>query len=77
LTPHKTWLSTATLACFQARPLLVRLQTEQSLPAARFPIVRLPSNPSSAESRMPSKAASRHRHPSSLTSVLSQAIQTP
>jgi hypothetical protein len=38
LIPHRTWLSTAMLACFRAGPLLVRLQTKQSLPAARFPI---------------------------------------
>jgi hypothetical protein len=77
LTPHRTWLSTATLACFPARPLLVRLQTKQSLPAARFPFVRLHSSPSSAQSRMPSKRVTRYRYPSSLTSALSQAIQTP
>jgi hypothetical protein len=34
---HRTWLSTAMLACFPARPLLVRLQIKQSLPAGPFP----------------------------------------
>ena len=75
--PHRTWLSTAAPACFPTRPLLVRLQTEQSLPADRFPFVRLNSNPSSVESRIPAKAVSRYRHPRSLTSALTQAIQTP
>ena len=77
LTPHKSWLSTAILACFPARSLLVRLQTEQSLPAARFPFVRLNSNSSSAASSTPSKAVSRYPHLSSQTSSLPQAIQTP
>ena len=77
LTPHRTCLSTATLACFPTRPLLVRLQTKQSLPAARFPFARPHSNPSSEQSHMPSRASAAHRHPSSLTSTLPQAIQTP
>jgi hypothetical protein len=68
---HRTWLSTAMLACFPARPLLVRLQTKQSLPAARFPPVRLHSSPSLAPSRIPSKAVSRYPYPNSLTSALS------
>ena len=77
MTPHRSWLSTATLACLPARPLLVRLQTEQSPPAAHFPFVQLNPNSSSAASRTPSKAVGRYRHPSSLTSSLPQAIQTP
>jgi hypothetical protein len=77
LTPHRSWLSTATLASFPARPLLVRLQTEQSPPTAHFSFVRLNPNSSSAASRTPSKLVSRCRHPSSLTSSLPQAIQTP
>jgi len=76
-TPHRTWLSTATLACFPARPLLVRLLTEQSFSAARFPTFRLHSNPSSVRSPLPSKAVSRYQHPTSLTSALAQAIQNP
>jgi hypothetical protein len=75
LIPHRTWLSTAMLACFPAGPLLVRIK--QSLPAARFPSARLHSSPSSAQSRMPSKELRRYRYPSSRTSALSQAIQTP
>jgi hypothetical protein len=77
LTPHRTWLSTAMLACFPPRPLLVRLQAKQSLPAACFPSLRLHSRPPSAQSRMPSKAISRYRYPNSLTSPVSQAIQNP
>jgi hypothetical protein len=77
LTPHKNWLSTALLACFPARPLLVRLQAEQSLPAARFPFVRLNKNSSPAASSTPSKAVSRYPHLSSLTSPRPQAIQNP
>jgi hypothetical protein len=76
-TPHRTWLSTATLPCFPARPLLLRLQAKKSLQPARFPSVRLHSSPSSAQSRMPSKAVSRYRHSNSLTPPLSQAIQNP
>jgi hypothetical protein len=59
LTPHRSWLSTAMLACLPARPLLVRLQPEHALPAARFPLLRLNLNPSSASSRTPSRAGSR------------------
>jgi hypothetical protein len=77
LTPHRTWLSSATLACLPTRPLLLRLQAEQSLPAGRFPFVRLSSNPSSAESRMPSKALRHYRRPNSLISAVPQSIQNP
>jgi hypothetical protein len=77
LTPHKSWLSTATLGCFPARPLLVRLRTEHSLPTARFSLLRLNWSPSSASSRTPSREPSRPCHLTSPASLLPRAIQTP
>ena len=78
LTPHRIWLSTATLACFPARPLLMRLHTRTEPPAPRFPSARLRLKPPLRHSLacLPKQSAAIG-YPSSLTSAFSQAIQTP
>ena len=77
LTPHRTWLSTAILACFPARLLFVRLQPKQSFPAPRFPSVRLHPSPSSALPRTPARQLRLSCLLTSPASALRQAIQNP
>jgi hypothetical protein len=77
LTPHRTWLSTAMIACSPARPLPVRLQTKQSFSAPRFQFIPLHSSPFSALLRMPSRQLGLSCLLTSPASALRQAIQNP
>src|ERR1700761_621575 len=77
LTPHEAWFSTATVACFPARPLHVCLQIEHSLLTARFPLVRPNVSSSSASSCTPCRAIDRACHLTRLPPAPPQAVQTP
>lgn len=77
LTPHRTCLSFATLACLPTRPPFLRLRTKQSLVRWPSPFAQPHSELSSEQYHMASRAISLSLHNSSLTSTLSQAIQTP
>jgi hypothetical protein len=77
LTRHRTCLSFATLACLPTRPPFLRLRTKQSLVRWRFPFTQPHSELFSEQYHTASRAISLSLHHSSLTSTLSQAIQTP
>ena len=75
LTPHRTWLGTARLACFPACPLFVRLQTRTEPPGAPFSIRPGLLKPLFGVSDA-FQAVSRSPSPS-LASSICQTIQTP
>jgi hypothetical protein len=77
LTPHRTDLSFATLACLPTRPVLLRLRTRPRPSRLPSPLVQPHTDLFSEQNHMPSRAICLSLHPSSLTSKLSQAIQTP
>ena len=77
LTPHRSWTSAATIACFQTRPLYVCLQTEHRLLADLLPSVSSYVSCSSAPSNTPSRPIGLTSYPAQLTALPPRTIQTP
>src|ERR1700722_14313225 len=77
LTPHRTCLSFATLACFPTRPPFLRLCTKPGPSRLPSPVAQPHSERFPEQYHMPSRVICLSLLPNSLTSTLSQAIQTP
>jgi hypothetical protein len=77
LTPHRTCLSFATLACLPTRPPFLRLCTKPGLSRLPSPVAQPHSELFPEQYHMPSKVICLSLLPDSLTSKFSQAIQTP
>jgi hypothetical protein len=77
LTRLRACLSFATPACLPTRPPLLRLRTRRSLLRWRYSLAQPRSELFSEQHDTASRASSLSLHHGSLTSRLSQAIQTP
>ena len=77
LTPHRTCLSSATIACPPTRPLFLRLRTRPGPSRLPSPLAQPHPELFSGQYHMPSRVICLSLRPSSRTSKLSQPIQAP